>query len=1633
MKNEGQLIYPFEISCFRKAQLSHEVKRSALLDTIELKFETGSKIVIVNGDEGMGKSTLLSQFAERHIEKTIGIFIDVINKQSYAEDNIITDIYRQIYFYVNGYEANINHDVEIKSLSKLMYNLDASLKRSGAKAFIVIDGLTEIPSQDQYIVKTIIDLMPLAASSIRFLFSAGNDILEKSLRKTQFTKIEILLFNEHEAAELLPDLSLQQIRDIMGVFKGIPASLETIRRLVQDGMPPEQILQEYSSGSPNVDLFEAEWNRCQDILDKNETLMGLLAFSVHPLKTNQAAEILERSEEQVLEVVAEIAFLEIVNDSVRFASNGVKLFAQSKLNHLEKVSLKKIVSNYELNASDSSTIIEITSYHEKLNDYPAILSQLSNNNIKTLFGSSHSINEAIKQIKIGRTAAKELNSESEMLRLSHAESALSGLRTPSHLSSELLCYLKEDDYESAVGLVSASKILEERLQLLATIASYQKKNMDSVDPEIERRVLEDYKKIDPVHLGVEQITDLASELFPAFPEMALDLINNIDPLSKGGSNKADYAFFRLSIEAIKKDDGSVDLLVENMESLEETKRDALSMLSLFKKGTPAEKIISRLEKFEEPGDAIYILRNWIKAFPSDAGAFKLCEKVLSLIISTSDYHPTASLYADIFRSLRHMSKVEGKIILGKIEPHLHDIKKTGPTIDYVRLIANIIIFEEKFALNASRVLELSDFIENNIGDESIKLSAMTLISGLQRKSEALKKIGCSTKQKNEIFEKLINESSDHIYSIKDALSREAAISIDNAFSWAAKLNTRARRDLAQMLVIKRVCRAKTSASIDRLAQESRKIKTPAFQNEAVYALLEYCSTMDDLSKSDIVRLIKLRNKIRNNYVLCELNSLLLLAIARTSVNCEAQVTSIKQDLRNSWKGIDGDWLRIEMAYSIHNLLLSNYSDIAKEYRKLALDLNAISATRSQNIIDTQVYSSDLAIRAFKFICDQKLDTSDQLNQLLSIINSISGSIPRLKQLSRLASVLFLSGKSHEFSNVLEEHLLPDLDRLGEQYSRELSLGFYWSAPVVFLYSKEIFVRKLQVLQDDTEIHDESLRATQRFLLNKCIAGDPFDPVKNHKYKISSKELEQHIFIAKTLKEDGKIWESVKKIIDIIVRANASQIYTRPQLNEVSAMLDHILSERLGHQDFITHEGYIICCEAYKLKLNNNKIETNWIALIKRTAQIPSRSDQVFIIGQIIEAMPSSLLALKKQILKQAVSVTDSLTCGIEKLARYDYLVNIGVEFDKPFVKDFVRRAVLMSTAENTEDYEYRRRSLIDTLYSMDKDFAAGLSAVVDGDPARKRIIEKNIEKKKAEKLEREEFDISSIDIRDQNLSSKYPTLTWSLLGKLNAENHAPEKRANFLKFVDNAAYYDFDNSYPLLSYYIHAIGRQCSNQKTTSQKMIPIFNSLVNGAVLFYNLCVHEEKDAPSADINNAQIVFGAGEIAEVKSFVQSWVSSLEKSELTVIDPYFDLEAFDFIAEAISKDPNFNITILTNYSKIRSLGITSEGGAADVGDVFRSYWDTNICSDSMPFINFIFCGVPSLNNEMPIHDRWILSGKEGLHLGGSINGFNGHRISTISKLRHEQVIAVMNKVEGYLNTSQKLYSQERIKYQSFSI
>jgi hypothetical protein len=821
--NIAELICPHDLSSFQFESSGDDVSRSSMLNTIDMHYASGESSIAVHGQDGMGKSTLLYQFLERHKEKCIGLFLDAINSQSYAEDNIVIDLFRQASYVLNGDEPGDFKDASKRDLTKVFYLLDVYLKKNGKVVYFIVDGLSDIPKRDHYVVDSIIDILPFTSKNIKILISVDNEEGLEKLRSKRLKRMELLVFSQHEVQLLLPDVEEKVIESLIKVFPAVPGNLKIIKRLIHSGMTVEEILQDYSSSSDSKDLYEAEWNRSRNADGQHLKILAVAAFSISPINISTLGGIFFLTEQNIVSISNNFSFSTINNGILNFTSQGMKLFVRDRLKDLEDESLSLIVDYYQNNPDSEASLSEINIYNDKLGRYKEIIGQLSNENINKLFKKSKSLNEAIKQIKLGRHAADEMSSMPDTLRLSHAESILSGLRTSNHLDSELRCYLADGDLESAMALISEAEFVEERLQLLAAIASHQKNKNDRVDDDIEIRVKEDFEKVNPENMGIERTTDLASELFVAFPEMALSLINRIDSLDQSGGNKSDYALFRLSMNMVRKNDGSIEALTDKVESLEDKKKGALSMLGLFKKGTPAEKIISKIDGFSEPSDAIFVLRHWIRSFPKDENVDLLIKKLLSLIISTTEYHANASVYADISTSLQYMNDERGRDVLIKLSSELPRLKKIGPSIDYVRLQCHLILFEEKFGIPDSRISELNEYLNKEIDDLATKLSAFSIVQGYSEKSKNLTLICDFRKQKNEIFSELIEDCADHIALVRDALEREVSLSFDNALSGASRLNTRPRRDFAISLVVKEACKLGFELTPDRLCQEAKKI------------------------------------------------------------------------------------------------------------------------------------------------------------------------------------------------------------------------------------------------------------------------------------------------------------------------------------------------------------------------------------------------------------------------------------------------------------------------------------------------------------------------------------------------------------------------------------------------------------------------------------------------------------------------------------------------------------------------------------------------------------------------------------------------------------------------------------------
>ena len=66
----------------------HEITREHLLDTIDRIFNSGVNIVFVEGMEGIGKTTLLAQYAKRYPDEALSMFIKPTTRYSYDPELI---------------------------------------------------------------------------------------------------------------------------------------------------------------------------------------------------------------------------------------------------------------------------------------------------------------------------------------------------------------------------------------------------------------------------------------------------------------------------------------------------------------------------------------------------------------------------------------------------------------------------------------------------------------------------------------------------------------------------------------------------------------------------------------------------------------------------------------------------------------------------------------------------------------------------------------------------------------------------------------------------------------------------------------------------------------------------------------------------------------------------------------------------------------------------------------------------------------------------------------------------------------------------------------------------------------------------------------------------------------------------------------------------------------------------------------------------------------------------------------------------------------------------------------------------------------------------------------------------------
>ena len=149
-----------------------EIRRENILDTIERTFAGDIEVVMIEGGEGLGKTTLLAQFARRRANHAFSLFIKPASSFGCDPASLRYDLCCQLLWVLRQEESCKPEDTDEGYLRNRLLELRRRARRE--MYYFVIDGLGDIP--DEGVRSTILDMLPFGGG-FRFLLSGNLHLL----------------------------------------------------------------------------------------------------------------------------------------------------------------------------------------------------------------------------------------------------------------------------------------------------------------------------------------------------------------------------------------------------------------------------------------------------------------------------------------------------------------------------------------------------------------------------------------------------------------------------------------------------------------------------------------------------------------------------------------------------------------------------------------------------------------------------------------------------------------------------------------------------------------------------------------------------------------------------------------------------------------------------------------------------------------------------------------------------------------------------------------------------------------------------------------------------------------------------------------------------------------------------------------------------------------------------------------------------------------------------------------------------------------------------------------------------------------------------------------------------------------
>ena len=237
------------------------IRRENIIMTLAEMLCADTEVVIVDGPDGIGKTTLLAQFAREFSNNTFSLFVRSCSRYAYDSGMLMRDLCDQIGWALKKERYRADREVDpTQLLNARIFDLQRQANYERSTYYFLVDGLEEIPTEDYHERDMILKLLPFGIPRFRFILSGPLEFLKNRSHKIRgISPFRLVGFTFEETRQFFSDLveDRSTMETIHKICKMVPGNLASVRRLLQAGTNIEQLLIELPENPP--DWFELEW------------------------------------------------------------------------------------------------------------------------------------------------------------------------------------------------------------------------------------------------------------------------------------------------------------------------------------------------------------------------------------------------------------------------------------------------------------------------------------------------------------------------------------------------------------------------------------------------------------------------------------------------------------------------------------------------------------------------------------------------------------------------------------------------------------------------------------------------------------------------------------------------------------------------------------------------------------------------------------------------------------------------------------------------------------------------------------------------------------------------------------------------------------------------------------------------------------------------------------------------------------------------------------------------------------------------------------------------------------------------------------------------------------------------------